>query len=238
MRLSSMFGCHKSNEVIYKDHNLAWVFGGNSSVFCFFKKGEPTITTEHWISDLSDVLSFDDKGGFLSLELSIPGYNGFLELNGTQKICFGSLYPGNVSGVLEPMQERYFDWKNKRLICFNKGISKSDEFLLVKLHHDFCLIVSEGKYSGFIVSDPLRYITGEKEGEIDIETSPDMEEYFLMARFFNIMSDNNVYASDNDMTKVVSELKDKILPDIGLIVSQKRRRLVKNTVFDLLDFYC
>lgn len=227
-----------SSKMQYDDFYLSWSFGGNSSVVSLFCNGQSITSSEHWITDCSDIFSFDRKNFLSSMELSVPGNNQEFSLNNACNTFYGSLSLNSNNYAIEPMTTRFFDCKNKMLICFTEHASHNNKLSLVKLHHDFSFILYDGNYSGYILHNPLCYLTNEKDGVIDRINELSEKEYILMGRFMEIMSDNRVNELNNNMEKVILELHNHIFQYIDYINSPFRRKIVESTVDDLFDFYC
>jgi len=222
----------------YKNFALTWSFGGNSSLISFCGKASGVIWSEHWITDCSDTFSFCSDGKLSNIGFSIPNENHFINIRNSQAKYGKLMLSSNVLGVIEPMPMRMFDPIKRKLICFDGNAINDDEVSFFKLQDDLELIMSSGCYCGYVLNNPLSYFSTEVDGFVDYVNKPSDAEYILMASFFEIMSDNNLRKCNDDIGKVVVDLKDKIMPSIGLIKSNFRKKIIVSTIQELLDFYC
>jgi len=219
----------------YNDFKLRWSFDGNSSVLSLFTYGDSCFSSDHWMSENSDILSFDHANKLLSLDLLIPNDNKHISIL-SENISFGEIVINNPEYIVNPMEYRFFDPDNKKLFCFS-SFESSTNYSTVRLHDNFSLILVEQSYSGFIIDDPIIFLTDDKEGKIDSNIAPSDDEYNIMTEFMHIMSDNHVEELEDDMSHVVRELYTKLNPKLALIKSDLRRKLLKKVLDDLLDYY-
>ncbi len=221
----------------YEKFKLVWSFGGNSSIISLFNDNLSIISTEHWISDCSDFFSFDKNNEFVSLDVSVSNNNFFF--NGVtpkeESVC-GKLKLIDNEYTVKPMEKRFFDYKKRRLICFS-GEESNGSFLIVRLHAHFSLILKEGFYVGYILEEPLIYLSNDKHTNIDNKNIPDEYEYKVMNDFMRIMSDNRLNYLGDDMSLLVNELYFEIKPKLNKIKSSFRRNIISLELDDLLDFY-
>ncbi|WP_323637275.1 hypothetical protein [Pectobacterium polaris] len=223
-------------ELQYDDFSLTWSFGGNSSIISFFGNHRGVISSEHWMTDLSDTFSFDCNGNISNMILSVPNRNDVIEVK-EEGVNFGKLVLScERLPTIQPMTVRMFDPVKRKLICFNRqGVKDVSVF---RLQRDFGVMISGGDYCGYIIDNPLDYFSNEVNGYVDESNKPDDFEYHLMDCFFNVMSDNKVDESNNDIESVIVELADKIMPSLKFIKSDFRRGGLESTMQELLSFYC
>ncbi|EBS7636904.1 hypothetical protein CDR68_24985 [Salmonella enterica] len=238
MSISSCIDVVEVPEPQYEDFTLTWSFGGNSSIISLCGNNSRVKSTEHWITDCSDIFSFNAGGELSNIGLSVPNKNHLIDVK-TEKISFGKLVLScEKIYTIEPMPMRMFDSLKRKLFCFNESIASDSCAAFLKLHDDLDIIVSNKGYCGYVINNPLSYFSNETNGYIDVINKPDDNEYILMGCFFNIMSDNNVEKYNGDIDRVVVELKEIIMPSLNLIRSEFRRDIVKSIIQELLDFYC
>jgi hypothetical protein len=170
--------------------------------------------------------------------LAVPTKNKNIDIHITNTI-FGELILHGKIYVVEQMNVRYFDPKNKKLFCVNNNLVRNAKVSLVKLHNDLSIILSDGKYSGWIFTNPISYITMNKDEEyIDIINAPDDNEYRIMSRFFHVMSDNMLEKLDDSMSCLVYKLDNEISRDAQNIKSEYRKNIILSSVKYLVDSYC
>ncbi|QRN33388.1 hypothetical protein [Pectobacterium brasiliense] len=235
MLISAGINVIEMPDLQYENFVLTWSFGGNSSLFSFFGDNNGVVSSEHWITDLSDEFSFDSNGGLSKINLSIPNENNLINIG--NNISFGKLVLScERLHTIQPMTMRMFDPIQRQLICFNRQVS--DDFSIFRLHRDFGIITSSGSYCGYVVDNPLNYLSNEINGYVDNVNEPDDFEYNLMDCFLKVMSDNNVDKFNNDIESVVVELADKVMPSLEFVKSNFRKSVLESTVQELMDFYC
>lgn len=235
MYLSQNVEINPTKTIQYNNFKLRWSFDGNSSVISLFTHGESFLSTDHWISENSDLLSFDNDNELLSLDFLVPNYNDDIQIS-LNNILFGKVEIKNPEYIIPPTNHRCFDPIEKRLTCFY-AVKKNTNHSILKLHDNFSLIISDNYYAGFILDNPIIFLTDDKEGEIDTNDIPNNDEYNIMAEFMKIMSDNYLYDLEDDISILVKELYENITPKITLIKSELRRNILKKVLDDLLDFY-
>ncbi|MCW7550223.1 hypothetical protein OO184_20380 [Photorhabdus sp. APURE] len=225
----------KTSELYYRHANLSWSFGGNSSVICLYSSTNKGMSTEHWITDCSDVFSFDENKNLLSMELSVPNKNKMPSLNINEDIS-GRLVLHERIYTINQVTERFFDPVERKLFCFNEMSDTNRQVSLIKMHDDFSLILLDGLYLGYVLNNPLGYLTNDIYGHAD-SSLPTDDEYQLMSEFLYIMSDNRLEELNDDMELVVNELKNKIGSRIKIIKSEHRKNILKTSLDELLYFY-
>ncbi len=225
------------SSLYYEKFKLVWSFGGNSSIISLFNNNLSVVSTEHWISDCSDFFSFDKNNELVSLGISVSNNNlSFSETATKEETVYGKLKLSSNEYTVKPTEKRFFDHKKRRLICFNRWGGNSS-FIIVKLHVHFSLILRNGICSGYILEEPLTYLSSDKHGVIDEKNTPDEYEYNIMNDFMRIMSDNRLNCLDDDMSLLVNELYYAINPKLNKLKSSFRRNIIYSELNDLLDFY-
>lgn len=237
MLISSGINVMEAPNLEYSDFTLTWSFGGNSSLISLCGNDDGVVSSEHWITDCSDIFSFDTKGKLANLGLSVPNKNHHIDIKIRRQMFGRFTLSGEKLYTVPPMPMRMFDPLKRKLTCFNELSINSDVFYL-KLRKDFGMLLSDENYCGYIIDNPISYFTDEINGYVDTINLPDDAEYDLMSRFLKIMSDNNVEKHNENIEQVIMELSDKIMPSVNLIKSDFRKNVVKSTIQELLEFYC
>ncbi|WPN57902.1 hypothetical protein [Pseudomonas sp. P9_31] len=223
-------------EMQYQDASITWSFGGNSSLISLTINNKRNTNSEPWITEPSDFFSFNDEGKLTYLGLSVPGRNNELAIEAPVTM-FGKLKLHNKLHSVEPTITRAFDPRNRTLTCINKQFTNEHKYSFIKLKDDINIILADSHYVGYVLSNPLNYLTDNTNDSIDSSCPADDDEYSLMRLFFEIMSDNRVEKLNDDMALVTIELSNAILPNIHFIRSSLRKKIIKSSVEELLDFY-
>jgi hypothetical protein len=223
-------------EMQYPDALITWSFGGNSSLVSLTINNKRNTNAEHWITEPSDFFSFNDEGELTYLGLSVPGRNNELAIEAPVTM-FGKLKLHNKLHTVEPTTTRAFDPRNRTLTCINEQFTNERKYSLIKLKDDINIILAGSHYIGYVLSNPLNYLTDNTNDSIDSSCPADDDEYNLMKIFFEIMSDNRVEELNDNMALVTIELSNAILPNIHLIRSSFRKKIIKSSIEELLDFY-
>ncbi|BDR57647.1 hypothetical protein XA3_00880 [Xylocopilactobacillus apicola] len=71
----------------------------------------------------------------------------------------------------------------------------------------------------------------------DYKTEPNSDEYKLIDTYFEIMSDNNLEKFNGDMSPLVESLDKTITPNLSCIKSSFRKKIIADSINDLLDYY-
>lgn len=223
-------------QVFYGNATVRWVFDTNSSVIRMETLRTPHISSEHWITENSDIFSFTEQGELACLALSVPGDNHTDTLT-LDKSINGQIKLHNLIYSVPPTKLRLFDPHKKLLSCFMQAPTLKNILTRVQLGSDFAIILADDEYFGFELSNPLDYLASQADALIDPVNHADTDEYLLMGELLDIISDNNVDVLDNDMASVANELKAKILPKLKLIKSPFREATIKCSLEDFIDYY-
>ncbi|AMG66433.1 hypothetical protein WKS79_000466 [Providencia stuartii] len=225
-------------ECQYHKFSPIWDFGGNSSVISLCTGSSNMIEKSgHWITEESDVFYFDKNNLLSNIQLSLPNENEPFIVNNNYITNFGYIILKDDTYDIIPVQTmRYFDPTNRILFAFNKKITSKDSFEFSMLHSDLGLISINGEYNGYVLLNPLNYFT-DSENHFDKSNLPDDSEYHLISTYLNIMSDNRINQLNGDISMVVNELKESIIPNINLIKSKVRKKIVISSINELLEFY-
>lgn len=222
------------------DFSLSFIWGGNSSIVKLSNSQKINTSSEPWFSDNSDIFGFDINHYLCNLELSIPLCNKVISLNKRKKY-FGTLFfiKDNLnSGVIVPPTKfRYFDSASRLLICTKRFLSQDMAMDLVEIKSDFFLLFFESSYFGFVLKNPLSYLTSNAIEKPDYKSEPNSDEYELINRFFEIMSENNLEKLNDDMGMLVHNLDKTITPRLSCIKSNFRKKIITDSIHELLDFY-
>ncbi|MCL9658920.1 hypothetical protein L2088_29910 [Pseudomonas protegens] len=225
---------HPLPHTIYENFTIKYAFGGNSSVISL-SNGKPGIGSEHWISENSEFFLFNIYGDLVNSELSVPNKNTKNNLS-EHSSCWGEIKLKNPKHfLLEPTKLRNFNAEKKELTCLNFTPSSSVTHIHIK--KDFSFIFSENKYCGYRLKNPIRYLCGSVDENLDLIKEPNHAEYCLMEKYLAIMSDNRLDELNQSMESLVLELSKEILPHLKAIRCNRRRRIIEKSIIELLDFY-
>ena len=137
--------------------------------------------------------------------------------------------------MVTPTKFRELSAQRKELTCLNFVPVGDVDYVFVK--EDFYLVFSGGKYCGYRLRNPIRYLCESLDEDLGLITEPDDAEYYLMEEYFSIMSDDKFDELSQDMRLLVLELSSKITPQLRTIQCARRRKVVEKTIVELLDFY-
>lgn len=225
----------KTTNIQYEEFALAWDFGGNSSAISLQGDGAAFASSEHWITDTSDILSFDSDCDFVGAKFSVPNMNGILDADvGTGSDLYGRIRL-SCSWVpqVPPRKLRNFDARRRRLICFDKDAESEKEISLFRMKEDFSLILLGGSYAGYVLNNPIEYIVGGPGGGRKAGAG----DYEVFEIFYEIMSDNRLVDFGGDMGRLVEELRSRVLPRLGQVQGDVSRAVLVEAINDLSDFY-
>lgn len=222
--------------ICYGDASVRWVFDTNSSVVCLEASNKQHVSSEHWISENSDIFSFTEQGDLACLRFSVPGENYTAQIN-IEKTIAGRIKLHKSLYSVPQTTLRLFDPKKRRISCFMAAPMGGRILTRVNFANDLTILLSGDEYFGFELSNPLDYLATKPDDPIDHENRANDDEYLLMSALLEIISDNTVEALDNDMAEVANELKTRILPQIEVIKSPFRKAIIESSLEDFIDYY-
>lgn len=224
-------------------HQFHFLYAGNSMVVHFSENfysdinciASETIGSEHYLWEESDYFRFDYNGNLHSIILRIPNLIETINYGNMDDSMLKSLklLESPIYCVVKQTKIRHFDFMSKRLVCTNgiEDITKSEIKLLNK---DFGLIFNQKKYVGYVINNPLQYLT-DSCGEIDV-TKPTDVEYQIFDKCMKIVSDNNLDQHNGSMEEIAKQLSNEIIPKLDNQKS-KRTSVIKKELEDLIDFW-
>lgn len=223
----------------YDDFMLRWNFGGNSSLISLSsdKKTEILISSEHWFTDISDLFCFDKHKKLTGINISIPNVNCRIKITSKfEGFCTLNLLNDNLFNV-SPMKFRFFDPIKKTLFLFNEE-NIEGEVSCYSLYKDFFIMVQCEKFIGYILKNPIKYLTDNEFGCMDDATEPSVEEYFIFDYFFEYISDNKLDEFNDDMSKLVFYVNENLQKKLNCIKSDFRRNIISQELNSLFEYYC
>lgn len=223
----------------YDDFILRWNFGGNSSLISLNsnKKREMLISSEHWFADISDLFYFDNHKKLMGINISIPNINCRIKITSNfAGFCSLNLLNDKLFNV-SPMKFRFFDPIKKILFLFNEE-NIQGEVSCYSLYKDFFIMAQDNKFIGYILNNPIKYLTDNEFGFMDDVTEPSAEEYFIFDCFFEYISDNKLEEFNDDMSKLVFYVNENLQKKLNSIKSDYRRNIFFQELNSLFEYYC
>lgn len=224
-------------------YQLYLLYGGNSMVIHLSENfnsdikciASETIGSEHYLWEESDYFRFDYNGSLHSIILRIPNSVKTISSGKMNDSILKSLklLENPIPCVVKQTKIRYFDLMAKRLVCTN-GIENITQSEIKLLNKDFGLIFNKREYVGYIINDPLQYLT-DSFGKIDVSKPTDVE-YRIFDKCMRIVSDNNLEQHNGSMEEIAKQLSNEIVPELD---NQKSKRvsIMKKEIGDLIDFW-
>lgn len=231
---------------INNNYRLALLFNGNSmSVFYstdynlnIKKIISNTIGSDNWLWEASDFFRFNNNGSLNSIILSIPNEN--ISIRNLYMPHFIS-YTLNLVEIpqcciIKKMQTRFFDLASRKLICIRNDRDFIDNKKVIMLNNNFGLIFNNKSYVGYILIDPLRFLTNSYSYSDLIKEEPTSIEYSIFNLYLKIVSDNNLKRHNNSIEDMMKDIKEIIIPKLSTI-NTKRIEIIKKELNELIDFW-
>ncbi|NHZ32462.1 hypothetical protein [Massilia rubra] len=195
-----------------------------------------SIGSEHWFTEESDIVRFDNSGQLHTLILSLSEENSHFhaKLPQPQAGYFSiQLSPINEFFLLPPQIYRSFNSNSRELFCFTENAPPATVF---RITSDLSLFFNnENMFSGWVLHRPLENLAATYQSEKDLESADD-DTYTIFGEYFDIISNNEALVHDDDIEILVKNLLNRIDPQrIATIKGNVRREEFEMTVFDLKD---
>jgi hypothetical protein len=194
--------------------------------------------SEHWYTEESDFFRFYDSGHLHSLILSVPDENAMFDghIPHPEPGYFSVKLSSKIDVfTIPPQSYRSFNPLRRELHCFTeKTIPKT----VFKITSDLAIIFDENNiYIGWILYQPVENITKSYQGKKDIDAVDDYT-YHVFEDYFEIFSDNEVFAFDYENKEVVKKLLNEIdLQRVSKIQGNERREVLQKCLQDLKTRY-